>query len=33
MEKENILESNSSEIDGGNVIENINEPPKLLYFS
>lgn len=32
MEKENILESNSSEIDGGNVNENINEPPKLLYF-
>lgn len=32
MEKENILESNDSEIDSGNVNENVNKPPPSLFY-
>lgn len=32
MEKENILESNDSEIDSGNVSENVNKPPPSLFY-
>ncbi len=32
MEKENILESNDSEIDSGNVNENVSKPPPSLFY-